>query len=76
MSCDSVKLRSREICLRSGLETSPTGFSWPNLYSWRVSRHLEVYFFRDELPRVSAIQEGTTPLEDSADGGVSLGRWV
>ena len=35
-----------------------------------------MYFFRDELPRVSAIQEGTTPLEDSAVGGVSLGRWV
>jgi len=37
---------------------------------------LEVYFFRDELPRVSAIQEGATPLEDSTVGEAGLGRWA
>ena len=30
-----------------------------NLYSWRVSEHLEASFIRDELARVSGIQWGT-----------------
>jgi hypothetical protein len=37
---------------------------------------LEVYFFRDKLPRVSTIQEGATPLEDSSVGEVGLGCWA
>ena len=31
----------------------------PNLYSWRISDHLEISFIRVELARVSVIQWGT-----------------
>jgi hypothetical protein len=68
-----VFLRSREIRLRSGSETSPTGLSWPDLHSGRVSEHLEAFLIRAESPRVSAIQEGAVSVEDSEFGGVCLG---
>jgi hypothetical protein len=36
---------------------------------------LEASFFRDELPRVSTIQEGATLLVDSVFGGVGIGQF-
>ena len=72
MSHYSLFLRSREIYSRSGSETSPTGFPYPDIHSRRVSHHLEASFFRDKLSRVSSIQEGATPLANSVFGGVGI----
>ena len=73
-SYDSVNLRSRELHPESKPETSPTGFSQFDLHSWGVSRHLEAFLIRVELPRVPGIQEGASSVEESQFGGVCLGR--
>jgi hypothetical protein len=43
---------------RSDPETLPSDLQCPDLYSWRVSEHLEASFSRAELSRVSVIQWG------------------